>query len=390
MKREKIVDFEVIVIGGGPAGSAAAITLAKAGISVCIVDKAMFPRQKLCGGLLSLRSKKLFETIFGGVWNAAIVSRSRGVSFFNRSQLMSSVQDYRDWALTDRTLFDSMLLQKAQKAGAEVITGIAVTSINEDQYIVSLADGRQLSSNYIVGCDGIYGISVKTLHKQSFRSKQTSFCLEIDVPLCQTTYCITEPEIYFGYVRWGYGWIFPKGDKLTVGLGCLMHKNADIVAAFKAFLVDRLGFMPELPLKGHHLVFRNRHWLAGKGNVLLCGDAAGWVDPLTGEGIAYAMQSGNLAAKAIINVLSNTTSESALKQYSKSCEPIRKEIKLAERLSWLVFPKYPERLFLKTFPRTKTIPRRFIDLMSGITSYQEFQRFILSKIVSRLTGSSKK
>jgi geranylgeranyl reductase family protein len=383
------VDYDVIVIGGGPSGAAAACTLAKAGVSVCVVDKAVFPRQKLCGGLLSLRSKYLFEAIFEQDWNEAIVCNSSAASFYHRTDLLNRVQDYRNFALTDRLLFDDLLLRLAGKAGAKIVTGNAVSSISLSPPSVQLADGKTLSCKHLIGCDGVYGISAKTLYGAKVNPRKTVFCVELELPLADTTYRTSEPEIYFGHLDWGYSWVFPKGDKLTVGMGGLLCKTKGMTAAFNGFCLDRFGFVPKQKVRGYHLTFRNHKHLLGLDNILLCGDAAGLVDPITGEGIAYAMQSGQLAAQAIIQSLKTQETKRAGKLYKEACRPIVKEIKLAGRLSWLLFPAPAQRLFVKLLPRSSSVAKRYIDLLSGVMTYREFQGFVLGKAVRWVFGRTK-
>lgn len=85
----------VIVVGGGPAGSSAAYTLAKQGIDVCVIDKAKFPRNKLCGGLLTLRSKKVFEKIFDANWDKTYELKTTGFKVLNKTTLLNKVENYK-------------------------------------------------------------------------------------------------------------------------------------------------------------------------------------------------------------------------------------------------------------------------------------------------------
>src|SRR5665213_1329008 len=91
--------YEVAVVGGGPAGSAAAYTLAAAGRSVCLIDKSEFPREKLCGGLITLRSKKTFEAIFGTPWDSNIFNSSREIYFFADGKELASQRADEDTQL---------------------------------------------------------------------------------------------------------------------------------------------------------------------------------------------------------------------------------------------------------------------------------------------------
>ena len=109
-------------------------------------------------------------------------------------------------------------------------------------------------------------------------------------------------RIDFGAAHWGYGWDFPKSGSSTIGIGGVLSRNEDMKGAMAAYL-DLLGQDPTQPVKGHHLPFGDFRRRPGRGAVLLAGDAAGLVDPITGEGIAYALKSGQLAAQAAVQAL---------------------------------------------------------------------------------------
>ncbi len=307
--------FDVIIVGGGPAGSAASFTLANSGISVCVVDRYTFPRDKLCGGLLTLRSKKIFDEIFGISWDPVIDMVSRGVRFYYKSNLLNSVEDYKDLYFTTRYNFDNYLLRQSEKAGTNLFLGNAVKSINIKDNSIALGNGTLLTYDYLIGADGVNSIVARTLFGKSFDKSTIAYALEIEIPINDKYKRIDDPEIYFGVVRWGYGWVFPKKDTLTTGIGGLHEKNEDIKKEFLDFLKMRFGEVPEVKIKGNYLPFGNYREQPGGNNILLCGDAAGLVDPITGEGIAFAMQSGHFAALSIIDVLKKNTSMTVLDLY---------------------------------------------------------------------------
>jgi flavin-dependent dehydrogenase len=260
-----------------------------------------------------------------------------------------------------------------------VKTGTAVKLVNREQNSLVLADNTVLTYDYLLGCDGVYSAVAKSLYGNSYPIKQTLFCLETVLPIAVYPSQITEPEIHFGYVRWGYVWVFPKGDNLTVGLGGIPRHNDNLTKLFRAFIQDRFGDIQDYRIQGHHLPFGAFRPVPGLGNILLCGDAAGFVDPITGEGIAYALESGHLAAQAIIEKQSNHYSDPVGKIYCKSCLPIQQAISQANKLKWLIFPKISEKLFIKALTRSSRIPKRYIDLFSGELSYLEFTDFLKRK-----------
>lgn len=374
-----------MIIGGGPAGSAAAYTLARQGRKVCIVDKSEFPRDKLCGGLLTLRSKKLFENIFEMGWDAVIADRARGVNFYFQKRLLNSVRDYQDIAFTHRNEFDEYLIRRAQAAGAVLLLGSALTSIETKQRQVQLANGNTISYKVLIGCDGVYSVVAKALFGKSFDRDKTCFALEMELPQSVINPPIDIPEISFGYINWGYGWIFPKQGTLTVGLAGLYKKNQDIKAAFERYLISKFGYVPDVKMQGHFLPFGKYRKQPGEWNIMLCGDAAGLVDPITGEGIAYAMQSGNLAAKAACKALKYNSPELAYRYYLLDYTKLSHPIAVANLLKLLIFPALANKLFVRVLPQTKSIPNGYFDLLAGEISYDQYARMLLCKLWKRMT-----
>ena len=400
--------FDVVIAGGGPAGSAAAFTLASHGFRVCVVDKYSFPRDKLCGGLLTLRAKKIFQQVFHTDWSPAIHRTARGAKFYFQSRLLNSVTDYRDIAFTCRREFDNFLLQLAVQRGATLFEKETVKSIDSAQSLMTLASGKTLAFDFLIGADGVNSTVARHLFGEPFRPETIGFGLELEVsyenavrspslsPLrgeglrvrgekVHTQFpfiengSVVDPEIYFGLIDWGYGWVFPKRDTLTVGVGGSLRKNPDLMSSFKDFLRQRFGEIPGGKIKGHHIPFGDFRRVPGRDNILLCGDAAGLVEPITGEGIAFAMQSGHFAAEAIRDAAAARKPATALDFYQSRYETIAASFRQANRLRHFLFPRTAQKLFCKILPRTETIPRRHLDLMADEITYAEYGKFLLGK-----------
>ena len=380
-------DYDVVVVGGGPAGASAAKTLASNGISVCVIDKKEFPRDKLCGGLLTLRSKKIFDQVFHTPWDTVIETNSRGVTFYYKSEFLNEVRDYKDVYFTSRRTFDCFLLDLAKNAGATVLMGHRVTSVDEKNNTVLLDNDKQIHYKYLIGADGVNSVIARRLFGSSFDIRTIAFGLETDLPYTQHVETIANPEIYFGVVKWGYGWVFPKKNTLTVGLGGLYHKNTCIKKEFVDFLLMRFGSVPdEKKIKGHFIPFGDYRRIPGRRCILLAGDAAGLVEPITGEGIAFAMHSGFFAAQSIMKAIQERTDD-ALPLYAAMYKTITDQLDHANALKYLLFPKPMLHLFKTALPHTTSIPRKHMDLMAGEITYQDYTKFLLSKIMS---GSLKK
>jgi geranylgeranyl reductase family protein len=371
-----------VVIGGGPAGAAAARTLARQGVDVCVLDKAVFPRPKLCGGLLTLRSRKLFTRIFGdAAWEQAFEYESQGISLFHRERCLSEVDGHSVLYFTCRRRFDDYLLSLAAQAGATLCVGDGVAALDLKGKVCRLQSGQEIGYDYLIGADGVNSMVARTLFGASYDRKKIAFALEMDVDRALLHRDVTRPEIYFGIVKWGYGWVFPKRDTVTVGVGGIQARNPHMKRDFEAFLTHLFGTIPAGKIKGHHIPFGDYKQRPGSDHVLLAGDAAGLVEPITGEGIAFAMQSGHFAGLAVLEALhavrdEKASAKTALQAYQGHCAEITRALDHAKRLRYLVFPPLSERLLVKMLPRSARVTRKHLDLMADDISYGDYARYL--------------
>jgi geranylgeranyl reductase family protein len=378
MESDLITSYDVAILGAGPAGSAAAITLARAGVKTCLIDREDFPRPKLCGSLLTLRCRKLYEEVFPEALDQAVIQTSTGADFFFGPRLAHSLRDQTLLLQSDRLSLDHFLLMQAVQAGAKPITGNAAREIDVASGQISMAGGGSIRYRYLVGCDGAHSLAARTLYGRSLPKGSAAAALELDVDRTETGLRVDRPQIYFDVVRWGYAWIFPKGGKLTLGLGALPGKNGNLNRIFRDFLSSRLGYLPPNRIGGHLIPFNAYRKLPGRGNILLCGDAAGLVDPITGEGIAYAIQSGCLAARSILRHYSDPSA--VLDSYNLAYQRIVDSLKIASGLSLLVFPTLSGKLFRRVFPLTDGFARLHLKLMADEIGYRDYRKQVLSKL----------
>jgi geranylgeranyl reductase family protein len=358
-----------VVAGGGPAGSAAAFTAARAGLTVCLVDKAVFPREKLCGGGLTDRCRDAFESVFSQPWPAEIVSDEAHMAFFMAGTQLSRMEGRL--GLTMRRAFDAHMVDLARDAGATLLLGDAVDGLDEAKQTVTLKSGRTLAYGHLVGGDGVSSGIAKQLFGAAFDPAAIGFGLEVEVPRIDLPDHPNDVEIDFGRADWGYGWVFPKRDSFTIGVGGVHRRNPDMKAKLVAYLVAK-GLDPAAyKVKGQYLPFGSCRPSPGRGRVLLCGDAAGFVDPITGEGIGYAMESGAAAGAAIAGSVAAGRPGQAFAAYARATAPIRRAMGQARGWRRLIFTAWAKPLFGKAFGRARILRQGYLDIMAGVKEYDD-------------------
>jgi geranylgeranyl reductase family protein len=287
--------FDAIVVGAGPAGSAAAHRLASAGASVLLLDRARFPRDKPCGGGLTGRAVKLLpEPVDAVVEDRATRVRLRACyqGGFERESAQSLV------LLTQRSRLDALLAERAAAAGADFRDGVRVEGV--DGTTVRLAGGDTATAGILIGADGANGVVGRSLGLA--QEITHGVALEGNAPF-DPAYRSTL-LLEFGVVPGGYGWLFPKAEHLNVGVGGWQREGPRLRDHLERLCrVYGLRSADLTGLRGHRLPMRRRETVLARGRTAVIGDAAGLVDPFSGDGIYEALLSAKLAADAALDVL---------------------------------------------------------------------------------------
>ncbi len=282
--------YDVLVIGTGPAGASAALAAASHGARTLLVDRADVPRYKCCGGgLIGL------STRYAGVDLAPLTRDVVTRMTFTKDgrQRFTRVARRRPvFRLVMRADFDAALVSAAVSAGAELRTGVAVRALHDGG--VTLASGEEIEATYVVGADGTGGRSGAYV---GVRLAQVDVGLEGEFPVTDAAYWRGRVQIDWGPVPGSYGWVFPKGSLLTVGVIGPRSRGDEVRAYYDAF-VARLGLGAPTTFSGHLTRCREPGSPLARGNVLVAGDAAGLLEPWTREGISYALRSGRAAGLA--------------------------------------------------------------------------------------------
>lgn len=362
---------EVIVVGGGPAGSMTAGLLADRGLEVLLLEKGVFPREKPCAGGLTLRAL----SALGLSLPQSLVHEK---CYVFRAVLGECVRETcfeQPYVLTvDRSELDAFLLQWAVESGAAVHTGERVLSLQPDLKAIQVqTEKATYSTPLVVGADGIPSLVARACGQRSFNEAAVCLCANIPRPPVNCDRFRGVLETHWGLFDWGYGWIFPKRDHLSVGLG-MWGRGRNLKALWADFLTS-LDLPPVQP-QGHLIPVGGKPELAVADGFVLVGDAAGFADPLTGEGLYYAFLSARLAAQVIWALKRQGLPYTAgnLAQYQKKCwQKFGRDLNRALRLNKMA--RRCPRLWHQAFKGSADWFVKALQVVQGEASYQHLFRW---------------
>ncbi len=376
--------FDLAVIGAGPAGSAAAFAAARAGLRVALIDRARFPRDKLCGGGVTGRARRHLAQVFGpaapGPALYLVCDRIRLTAGDRPIGLHAGAPPI---GLTMRRDFDAALHEAALAAGAADLTGRRIAAFDPAAGRIGLAGGGAVVAPVVLGADGATSATAKALFGRAHDPARIGLALEIEAPRAGPDPSDTV-EIDLAAAAWGYGWSFPKQRSVTLGVGGLHAANPDLPARLHAYLARHGIADGTARVRGAFLPAGEVRPIPGRGRVLLAGDAAGLVDPLTGEGIAWAVLSGALAAAAAAAALAAGRPETALPRYARALRPVRRELARARLLRRLIYARPLRDRALALVAGSPRLQRRYLALLAGEMDYVDIGLASLARIAAGL------
>ncbi|MDR3664723.1 MAG: geranylgeranyl reductase family protein [Mycobacterium sp.] len=321
--------YDLIVAGGGPAGSAAAWQAAQTGASVVVLDKAQFPRDKPCGDGLTARGVSYLQKM-GLARQVATFHRINRVTVFSPSQWELSFPrrpGMPDHGCTiSRTQLDTLLLKHAESTGAEIRQGAEVIGPELDAsgrvIGVVLKGGERVYSDAVIAADGAYSPLKRALHTESEYHGYSAIAIRAEMPANRPdsdSLDVYLKLMFEGDQLPGYGWVFPMGKgTFNIGLGYInSYRNWQAINATR-FFGDFLQTFPrdwELPsidelkknksVRAWRLPMGFTAWPPWRPGVLFAGDALGAGKPTSGAGISKALESGLTAGECAIAALTN-------------------------------------------------------------------------------------
>jgi geranylgeranyl reductase family protein len=314
---------EVMVVGAGPAGATAARALAVAGVQTLVLDRARFPRHKPCGGAISVRALSRFP------WLAAPLARIT-THWISRLHLEAPDREAVELdsetpaaLMIRRVEFDALLVSLACEAGARLVEGAEVVDAGETREAVSVRtrDGRRFSAPIVIACDGVHSLVARRLGiMQGWPRSALAVDMMEETPASSLR--AANPDslwVSYGFpiradLTDGYAYVFPKRDHVNVGLGYLVPRYREAAPGpayglqreFVDFLV-RDGVLVGRSHREHFTPFLipvgGPSQTTARGRVLVAGDAGGFVNGFTAEGIYYAMATGEHAAATAADAL---------------------------------------------------------------------------------------
>jgi len=357
--------YDVIIVGAGPAGATLGYELARKGIEALILEKDRLPRYKPCAGGVTVKTAKLLDLDIEPV--------TRQVVYGVRA-VYKGKKEFTRWYdkpliyMVMRDEFDYLLVRRAQEAGAVVADNQRVCQIE------ATADGVEVrttddtfSGEILAGADGANSVVARSLGLAKGIEFGIGMATEISVPGEGLVKWDSLMGLDLGNIRGGYGWIFPKKDHLSVGVGGPL-RQAKKLKRCRQKMLTRLQFesYETTSLRSHFLPVLKKGMPIHQDRGLLVGDAAGLLDPLTGEGIYYAVRSAEIAASTIGECLQSGTID--LRGYQDTvAEEIIPELRASRALARL-FTWFPG-LYFNAIQGSARLWNASCRLLRGEESY---------------------
>lgn len=351
---------DVVIIGGGPAGITAGTILQRKGYKTCIIDCRVFPREKLCAGVLTVKTIKLLHHIYKRLDLENLdMKHIHKITLLHNGKAIGEYTVNNAYSVINRIEFDNELLQYYKNAGGLVFEGQKNYEIIYDKSTVRLSEGKEIKYRYLIGADGINS-KVRLFVQHAW--KASILCFEEFIRNESNEDTI---KIDFGGIIGGYSWRIPGQERIGVGLGEFYIRGMRRTSRkYKQYFKNQ-GIEELETIKGAFVSFGNFVPKPMKDNVILVGDAAGLVDAMTGEGIYFAIESGRQAALAIIEYLEKGT---PLTSYVKRIGKIHRKMKEQSIYNKLLYVPVIQLMTLRYIRKKPEFVKRVLD--NAVSTYR--------------------
>lgn len=368
----KEYQYDVVIVGGGPSGSSCGIELQRHGFSCCILDKASFPRNKVCGGLLPEKTLYLLHDIMpeksiDKIKSDIMLDTTRTISFYHNCDFVVRSSLTTEFVITDRRIFDNYLIDYYKSLGGIIFENITIKKIDFLEKKIFLSNGVVYRYKYLVAADGVNSYVRRQLPVKKY---QTVFFIEYDIK--KEDFRHNDDLTFFVYHGKQLGWSFPKGKYYNIGLGFPVPEENAVKIAESFMKEIGVSNIERYTRKGAmlpNLTIDKPYW----GNqVLFVGDAGGFSEPMTGEGIYQALFSGQMAAISILG------QNNVVKTYAKLTKTLYQSKKVLGRLQSLFYHHY--RMIFSHLQKNPYSIHKFVDGHIGkrMFRYSNMLSFLIS------------
>ena len=381
MSIKQIPHYDVAIVGAGPAGALVAYEVAKAGLRCVILEKECLPRYKVCGGGLIYKARKALDIdICAAIERELSVTK---IALFGSAKTYSTPpQDMPMVTMVMRDKFDQLLVKAACDHGAELLEAFALKTlqVNGDDVHLTDASGRQVSAMMVIGADGANSVVGRLGGWGHFEAVAPALECELAVSDADMVRFSGSARFDLDIPKDGYGWVFPKGQHLSIGVGRFFNKERINLHQTLDTYLAHLGLQAyaDKTVHGFVIPLHPRKEGAILGRLFLVGDAAGFADPVLGEGLSSAILSGIAAGKAIAaSGMDLTRAQAGYQRYVD--EEVLADLATARKLAsfcylsptmrnWLL-AKSPERLIAA-----------MTQIIMGESQYQDYQMRFMNKL----------
>lgn len=368
--------YDLIIVGGGPSGASAGRAAGKAGISTLLIEKENFPRYKPCGGALSPYALSCLDFKLPEYLIERDISKMR-IHF--RELFTERQKDYRLALLVSRKAFDNFLLDKARETGIDIHFGEKVLGCEEKEGCVEVKTFlNTYLAKFVIIAEGSEGVLKYNVRLQRDRRADYDLALVSEIPEDEEVIRSRFSgmmDFHFGVAPGGYGWIFPHAGYYSVGIvGTAEHlRHPNMV--MKDFLQAN-GFSGEVQVHSHIIPLGGIKRKTVSSRILLSGDAAGFVDAFVGEGISYAIRSGQLAAETVAELVLYDRKLSDLKEYEARCRQEFGNFLVASLKLKKIMHSFPETSFRLALSKEEIL-NKYLDEVVINRSHKDYVRWLL-------------